>query len=140
MCEMALNGPSLSTGSAAVLHACVASADVLSEGESPCFCTSSQAVKRPTAAAHACVRMNRPFYEGNTACTLFCCQTKKGGHFQTCCTGRVSEDLFKDVDGTFICRADSLYNDVPFNSCLRRFLALHRKLRLTYFMKLSPQL
>lgn len=61
-----------------------------------------------TAAAH--VRAHESdHYEGNALCALFFCQPMKCGHFQTCCTGRVSEDVLKDVDGTFICYADSLY-------------------------------
>lgn len=42
------------------------------------------------AAAHTCAHES-DFYEENTACTLFVCQAKKCGHFQSC-TGRVSED------------------------------------------------
>lgn len=42
------------------------------------------------------------FYEGNTACTLFFCQTKKCGLFQAWWTGRVSEDFLKHVDGTSV--------------------------------------
>lgn len=105
MCEMALNGLSLSAGSAAVLHARMVSADLLREGESPCFVSAAV-----LSAAVAHVRAHElDLYEGNALCALFFCQPTKRGHFQTCCTGRVSEDILKDVNGTFICYADSLY-------------------------------
>lgn len=85
--------------------ACLVSVDLLRRRRMALLCISSHAVKRLTAGAQMCAH-ETGVSAGNTAGILL---SKECVPFQFFCGGRVSEDILKAADETFISHADSLH-------------------------------